>query len=78
MLKKLGIKGNILYIDVGYDFENVYLDLVNYWDLVVEGGVLIGDDFMFSWLEVEKVVRYFCFECNFEFSVNVFKYLIYK
>ena len=78
MLKKLGIKGNILHIDAGHDFENVYSDLVNYWDLVAEGGVLIGDDFMPSWPEVEKAVRHFCSERNLEFSVNVPKYLIYK
>lgn len=76
MLKIFGIKGDIIYIDVVYDFENVYLDFVKYWDLLIEDGVLIGDDFVFGWLGFQRGVEYFCLECKFKFIVEKFKYII--
>lgn len=42
----------------------------------MEEGVLIGDDFVLNWLEVQRVVECFCLECKFKFIVEKFKYII--
>lgn len=76
ILKTLGIKGDIIHIDAGHDFENVYSDLVKYWGLLTEDGVLIGDDFTPGWPGVQRAVKYFCSERQLKFIVEKPKYII--
>lgn len=42
--RRYGIKAELIYIDGSHEEEDVYADLVSYWDLVRPGGVLLGDD----------------------------------
>jgi predicted O-methyltransferase YrrM len=76
ILKRLGITADIIHIDAGHDFENVYSDLVHYWDLLTEGGVLIGDDFTRQ--GVKSAAEHFCSELNLELVTDSPKYLISK
>ena len=76
ILKTLGIKGDIIHIDAAHDFENVYSDLVKYWDLLTEDGVLIGDDFAPGWPGFQRGVEYFCSERKLKFIVEKPKYII--
>ncbi|MDT9225495.1 MAG: class I SAM-dependent methyltransferase [Limnospira sp. PMC 1279.21] len=76
ILKRLGIKADMIHIDAGHDFENVYSDLVNYWDLLTEGGVLIGDDF--TWEGVKRAAEHFCSERNLKLVEDSPKYIISK
>ena len=76
MLKNLGIKGDIIHIDAGHDFENVYSDLVKYWDLLTEEGVLIGDDFHPAWPGVQRAVKCFCSERQLQIIVDKPKCII--
>jgi len=76
ILKTLGIKGDLIHIDAGHDFENVYSDLVKYWDLLTEEGVLIGDDFAPVWPGVQRAVQCFCSERKLKFIVEKPKYII--
>ncbi|MGK7893774.1 MAG: class I SAM-dependent methyltransferase [Xenococcus sp. (in: cyanobacteria)] len=78
MLKRLGVQADLIHLDAGHDFENVYSDLMNYWDLLAEGGVLIGDDFIHAWPGVKSAVKQFCSERNLKFVADFPKYFIYK
>jgi hypothetical protein len=42
--RRYGIKAELIYIDGSHEEEDVYADLVSYWDLVRPGGILVGDD----------------------------------
>ena len=53
------VRADLIYIDGSHEEEDVYQDLVSYWDLVRPGGVLFGDDW--GWdgvrLAVERFAR---------------------
>jgi len=42
--RRFGITAELIYIDGSHEEEDVYADLVSYWDLVAPGGILVGDD----------------------------------
>ncbi len=42
--RRYGIKADLIYIDGSHEEEDVYADLVSYWDLLRPGGILVGDD----------------------------------
>ncbi len=42
--RRYGVSADLIYIDGSHEEEDVYADLVGYWDLVRRGGVLVGDD----------------------------------
>lgn len=54
------IQADIIYIDGSHEEEDVFQDLVSYWDLVRTGGVLFGDDW--SWDGVRLAVERFAGE----------------
>ena len=45
--RRHGVRADLIYIDGSHEEEDVYADLVGYWDLVRPGGLLAGDDW--SW-----------------------------
>ncbi len=42
--RRYGVLADLIYIDGSHEEEDVYADLVSYWDLVRPGGILAGDD----------------------------------
>lgn len=50
----------MIYIDGSHEEEDVYQDLVSWWDLVRDGGVLFGDDW--TWDGVRLAVERFAAE----------------
>lgn len=55
-----GVKADMIYIDGSHEEEDVYQDLIAWWDLVREGGVLFGDDW--DWDGVRLAVERFAGE----------------
>lgn len=51
------VRADLIYIDGSHEEEDVYQDLVSYWDLVRPGGVLFGDDW--DWDGVRLAVERF-------------------
>jgi Methyltransferase domain len=45
LLSHHNVKADLIYIDAGHDYHSVKKDLENYWLLLREGGILIGDDY---------------------------------
>lgn len=54
------VRADLIYIDGSHEEEDVYQDLVSYWDLVRPGGVLFGDDW--SWDGVRLAAQRFASE----------------
>ncbi len=61
-----GVKSDLIYIDGSHEEEDVYADLVAWWDLVRPGGVLFGDDW--SWDGVRLAVERFAAENSLPIS----------
>lgn len=55
-----GVKADLIYIDGSHEEDDVYQDLVSWWDLVRDGGVLFGDDW--AWDGVRLAVERFAKE----------------
>lgn len=49
VLAGLNIRPGVVHIDAGHDFASVTADLTAWWDLLLPGGVLIGDDYHKKW-----------------------------
>ena len=45
LLKKKGIRPDVLHIDAGHDYHSVMADLKAWWPQLTDGGVLVGDDY---------------------------------
>ena len=64
-LKTNDIKANLIYIDGSHDETDVYYDLINYYDVLNNNGVMFGDDYVFD--SVKRSVNYPCLKaeaCN--------------
>jgi hypothetical protein len=50
-----GITAQLIYIDASHDFEDVYVDILQYYKCLDCNGILFGDDYE-SWIGVKKAV----------------------
>jgi len=57
LLKKKGIKAELIYIDGSHETLDVYNDLEAYWPLLAPGGIIFGDDW--GWESVSTAVKAF-------------------
>lgn len=57
-------KVDLIYIDAAHEYLPVYLDVVNYWNLLKQGGRMLGDDYTENWPEVKKAVNQFSEEIH--------------
>jgi hypothetical protein len=55
-----GTSAELIYIDGSHEEEDVYADLVSYWEILSKGGVLFGDDYV--WTGVKMAVDRFAAE----------------
>lgn len=55
-----GVRADMIYLDASHEEEDVYQDLVCWWDLVGPGGVMLGDDW--NWDGVRMAVERFAKE----------------
>jgi predicted O-methyltransferase YrrM len=60
VLTHQGVKADLIYVDAAHDEPSVYADITAYWDLLREGGYMIGDDW--EWPGVRAAVERFCKE----------------
>ena len=58
--RRYGVTAELIYIDGSHEEDDVYADLVSYWDLVRAGGVLVGDDW--NWAGVRLAATRFARE----------------
>lgn len=60
--KQLGVKFDMVYLDASHDYVDVLADLREWWPLVADGGILLGDDFEDPWFDVIWAVKQFAAE----------------
>jgi predicted O-methyltransferase YrrM len=58
ILREKNIVPDMVYIDAAHEEEPAYRDFKNYWDLMPERGVLLGDDYI-SWEGVTRAANRF-------------------
>lgn len=68
LMKNGNIKVPLIYVDAGHFYESVYADIKYYWEVLEDGGVMIGDDY--SWPDVKKAVKDF-FGDNFNTANSI-------
>ena len=54
-----GIRAQFIYIDAAHEYEEVLRDLDLYWELLDDGGCLIGDDYHWTWPGVPRAFQEF-------------------
>ncbi|MEA2720255.1 MAG: hypothetical protein QOJ39_2119 [Candidatus Eremiobacteraeota bacterium] len=63
-LHREGITAGLVYLDGSHHERDVYNDLVDYWELVEDGGALAGDDWSPHYPGVERAVTRFAREAG--------------
>lgn len=78
LLKKMNIIADLVYIDAGHEEDEVYLDLLYYYDLLRSGGVLFGDDYNEAWPGVVAAVNKFAAEKKLLLECGAGKFMFKK
>ena len=80
VLKKDNVTAELIHIDAAHEYESVLEDIMLWWDLLVPGGVLLGDDIEpeAHWPGVAKAVREFSRDNNVDYEVQGHKWYIRK
>ena len=61
VLRQLGIRFDLVYIDAAHEYEPAKRDIVAYYDLLADEGILIGDDYI-TWPGVTRAADEFARE----------------
>jgi hypothetical protein len=62
MLKHMQIRPDMIYVDADHEYAPVYSDIVDAYDLLLPGGVMLGDDYNNDYPSVIKAVDQFVAE----------------
>jgi hypothetical protein len=76
ILKRLGLRPGLVHVDAAHGYELVRRDAAVWWDLLLPGGILIGDDF--PWPGVRRAVEEFAAEAGQVLEVRDPKWIIRK
>jgi hypothetical protein len=58
-LRKHDVSPDLIYIDASHEEEDVFRDLLAYWQILAAGGIIFGDDYDEYWPGVRAAVRRF-------------------
>lgn len=75
-LRYFGLQAELIYLDGSHEEEDVYGDVLAYWEALASGGVLFGDDW--SWDGVRLAVQRFAREMQLEVRFAADKWLLRK
>ena len=76
ILKRAGVKADLVHVDAAHEYEPALRDARLYWDLLAPGGVLVGDDY--SWPEVARAADEFARLVGQELDVQEPKWILRK
>lgn len=76
--KKSNITAQLIYIDASHEEGDVYRDISNYYELLLPGGVIFGDDYTKSWPGVQLDVKKFSDQIGVDYSVEDVFWIIRK
>jgi predicted O-methyltransferase YrrM len=77
ILKAIGVRPDMIFLDAAHEYEAVKRDLEIYWDLLKDPGVLIGDDYI-GWPGVTKAANEFAKEQGLHISGKLGKFILQK
>jgi predicted O-methyltransferase YrrM len=58
------IHADIIYVDAAHEYGAVKNDMKQYWNILNNNGIMLGDDYTLYWSGVIKAVDEFCIERN--------------
>lgn len=67
-----------IHVDAAHEYEEVMRDLNLYWDLLDDGGCLIGDDYHWTWPGVPLAFRQFAREKGLPLRMSLSKCFLGK
>lgn len=70
ILSNFGQRPDIAYIDASHQYIDVWVDLMLYWDLLQDDGIMIGDDYNPIWNGVVQAVRRFSKEKGLKYRFS--------
>lgn len=77
ILRGLGVRPSLVYLDAAHEYEPVKKDISNYFSILADDGVMIGDDFnRRRWPGVVKAVEEYAAENALELFVDSPKFLL--
>lgn len=60
LMKSANTKVPLIYVDAGHYYESVHADIKYYWEVLENGGVMLGDDYCSkTWPDVVRAVHEF-------------------
>ncbi len=77
ILQHYNISPDLIYIDASHEYPDVLLDLASYYDILAQGGIIFGDDYV-GWEGVRKSVDQFAREFNLDLKILGGKWIIKK
>lgn len=57
LLRSRGLRPDVVHIDAGHDYRSATSDITHWWEILADGGLLIGDDYFTDrdlWPEVRR------------------------
>ncbi len=75
VLKNLGVKADLIYVDAGHEYESCIRDLRLYKDLLSDDGILLGDDYE-TWEGVTRAAHEFAEEEGLTLVATRSKYVL--
>lgn len=78
LLAKIGVQAGLVHIDASHDYNDVLNDAQLYWDILVPGGFLIGDDYNQDWPDVIAAADAFAAEKGVQLVNSPPKWIVRK
>jgi hypothetical protein len=78
LLRRMGIQAGLIHIDASHDYEDVFRDARIYWDVLMPGGFLIGDDYNQDWPDVIRAANQFAAEKTVPLTSLAPKWIVRK
>ena len=78
VLKVHKITASLVHIDEAHEYDEVIADARAYWGLLQPGGLLVGDDYHYTWPGVVKAAAQFSLETAQPLAIEVPKWIIQK
>ncbi|MGH8142956.1 MAG: class I SAM-dependent methyltransferase [Steroidobacteraceae bacterium] len=78
ILQRLQISAAVVHIDAAHEYEEVLRDAAAYWQLLEQGGYLIGDDYHETWPGVVRAAGEFSARVGRPLTIEPPKWILQK
>ena len=78
LLHRIGIRAGLIHIDASHEYEDVLRDARIYWDILLPGGFIVGDDYNQDWPGVIKAADQFAAEKAVPLMASLPKWIVRK